>query len=191
IIKSPGHRARENCFMSKFIVYACPVGELATQLELYFQTSEVECGKNTAHKYMPHCTLTGFFEDELTAIPIYIEALDDALKNSLSKYSKPLINILSMTFKSEWHGLELHSPTLKRIIADFAKTVNSPTRHGELRLKDWLHLSLAYEFRAKQKDSLKIIAEKIINTQASVQWELRFYQLHSDWTWTCHKSWML
>ena len=101
--------------MQKFIVYACPVGELASQLELYFQTSEIECGKNAAHKYMPHCTLTGFFEDELMAIPIYIKALN----NSLSKYSTPVINVLNMTFKPEWHGLELHSPMLKKLIFDF------------------------------------------------------------------------
>ena len=94
--------------MQKFIVYACPVGELASQLELYFQTSEIECGKNAAHKYMPLCTLTGFFEDELMAIPIYIKALN----NSLSKYSTPVINVLNMTFKPEWHGLELLSPML-------------------------------------------------------------------------------
>mgnify|MGYP001796186983 FL=1 len=115
--------------MQKFIVYACPVGELASQLELYFQTSEIECGKNAAHKYMPHCTLTGFFEDELMAIPIYIKALN----NSLSKYSTPVINVLNMTFKPEWHGLELHSPMLKKLIIDFAKNVDSPNRLGNLR----------------------------------------------------------
>ncbi len=177
--------------MQKFIVYACPVGELATQLELYFQTSEIECGKNAAHKYMPHCTLTGFFEDELTAIPIYTKALDNAVDNALSKPSKPVINILNMTFKPQWHGLELYSPILKQLILDFAKIANSPTRNQKLRLKDWLHLSLAYEFPPQQQDTLKAIAEKIINIQALVEWELRFYQRHSDWTWTCHKSWML
>lgn len=173
--------------MQKFIIYACPVGELSTQLELYFQRSQIECGKNAAHKYMPHCTLTGFFEDELTTIPIYTKALD----NALSKSPTPLISVLNITFNSKWHGLELYSPTLKQLIIDFAKIANSPTRNGELRLKDWLHLSLAYEFPREQQDGLRTIAEEIINPQASVKWELRFYQLHSDWTWTCHKSWML
>ena len=47
--------------MPKLIVYACPVGELAEQLETYFSKSRLACGPNQAHQYMPHCTLTGFF----------------------------------------------------------------------------------------------------------------------------------
>ena len=173
--------------MQKFIIYVCPIGELSKQLELYFQKSEIECDKNAAHKYMPHCTLTGFFEDELTAIPIYTKALE----NALSKHPKPVINILNMTFKPKWHGLELDSPMLKQLIVDFAQIANSPTRQENIRLKDWLHLSLAYDFPGEQQDRLKTIATEIINPQASVKWELRFYQLHDNWTWTCHQSWIL
>ncbi|MBF2016253.1 MAG: hypothetical protein IGS23_13810 [Rivularia sp. T60_A2020_040] len=173
--------------MEKFIIYACPVGELNSQLELYFEISKSECGKNAAHKYMPHCTLTGFFEDELTAIPIYIKALNQALL----KFPNPEINVLNIIFKPEWHGLELYSPMLKQLIIDFAKTAKSPTRNQDLRLKDWLHLSLAYEFPAKQQEKLKKITEQIINHRALVRWELRFYQLHSDGSWSCHQSWIL
>jgi ubiquitin-associated SH3 domain-containing protein len=135
---------------------------------------------------MPHCTLTGFFEDELTAIPIYTKALENAL--SKSNFA---IEILGITFKPKWHGLELYSPMLKQLIVNFAKTADSPTRKANLRLKDWLHLSLAYEFPPQQQDKLKTIAEEMINLQASVKWELRFYQQHSDGDWTCHQSWML
>lgn len=173
--------------MQKFIVYACPTGELSNQLELYFQKTKIECGINAAHKYMPHCTLTGFFEDELAAIPIYIKALNYVF----SKYSITDIEVLNITFNSDWHGLELYAPILKQMIVEFAQAANSPTRNGNLRLKDWLHLSLAYEFPPEQRDKLKVIATEIINPQASVQWELRFYQLHTDWTWTCHQSWIL
>ncbi|MEB3220057.1 MAG: hypothetical protein VKN72_28020 [Nostocales cyanobacterium 94392] len=173
--------------MEKFIVYACPVGEFNSQLELYFQISQIECGKNAAHKYMPHCTLTGFFEDELISIPIYIKALNQALL----KFPNPEIKILNITFKPEWHGLELYSPILKQLIIDFAKTANSPTRNQDLRLKDWLHLSLAYEFPEKQQENLKKIAQQTINHRAFVRWELRFYQLHFDGSWTCHQSWKL
>lgn len=173
--------------MEKFIVYACPVGELNSQLELYFQISEIECGTNAAHKYMPHCTLTGFFEDELTSIPIYIKALNEALL----KFPRPEIKVLSIIFKPEWHGLELYSPRLKQLIIDFAKTAKSPTRNQDLRLKDWLHLSLAYEFSEKQQEKLKKIAQETINHRALVTWELRFYQRHFDGSWTCHQSWEL
>ena len=71
---------------NKFIVYACPVGELNKQIERYLYQSSELYGANSAHKYMPHCTLTGFFNTELYSIPIYIEALDKAYtdaKNNL------------------------------------------------------------------------------------------------------------
>ena len=72
----------------KFIIYACPMGKLNSQLEDYFNKSRQLYGENTAHKYMPHCTLTGFFTDESSAIPIYVEALDkayiEAKNNNLS-----------------------------------------------------------------------------------------------------------
>jgi hypothetical protein len=37
--------------LGKFIIYACPVGELKEQLEDYFHKSLNLCGKNTAHNY--------------------------------------------------------------------------------------------------------------------------------------------
>ena len=48
----------------EFIVYACPVGTLAGQLDLFFARSRAECGENAAHAYPPHCTLTGFFHSQ-------------------------------------------------------------------------------------------------------------------------------
>ncbi|MEO0802793.1 MAG: hypothetical protein AAFY57_11025 [Cyanobacteria bacterium J06642_2] len=49
--------------LRELILYACPVGSLVEQLDCYFQKSLQLCGHNTAHLYMPHCTLTGFFHD--------------------------------------------------------------------------------------------------------------------------------
>jgi len=49
-----------SCYMSlsQFIVYACPQGELAEQIQDFYQESLDLCGFNAAHNYMPHCTLT-------------------------------------------------------------------------------------------------------------------------------------
>ncbi len=44
--------------LSQFIVYACPQGELAEQIQDFYQESLDLCGFNAAHNYMPHCTLT-------------------------------------------------------------------------------------------------------------------------------------
>ena len=177
------------------IVYACPTGELAEQIEQYFQQSLAVCGANAAHRYMPHCTLTGFFQDEETAIPLYVQALDDAL-NQAQPYPTPAITIQQLTFRPDWHGLELQSDWLKQAIATFATLAVSPTRPDALRLKDWLHLSLAYEFQAEQSKALLQLAQKHIHLQSPVRWEVRFYQRHSsphspDQHWTCHQSWQL
>ncbi|NES06603.1 MAG: hypothetical protein F6K22_29575 [Okeania sp. SIO2F4] len=175
----------------EFIVYACPVGQLNNQLEKYFTTTCAECGENAAHKYMPHCTLTGFFQDELTAIPIYIQALDNALKNSLTtRPSQPII-VVDMELKADFHYLKIESIWIEKLIANFANTASSPTRTNQLRLKNNLHLSLAYKFPLKQQQILAKIAKKIINPQAEVSWELRFYERHPNNSWTCHQSWQL
>jgi hypothetical protein len=176
--------------ISQFIIYACPQRELNTQLETYFTQSRQRYGKNAAHQYMPHCTLTGFFSDQLDSIPVYIQALEQAY--IAAKNNLPLkIAIKQLTFRENWHGLELQADNLKKLIADFSENENSRTRQEELRLKDWLHLSLAYNFEPKFGQELKNLATEIIDPQADVDWELRFYQKNADFTWTCLKSWKI
>lgn len=176
--------------MAQFIVYACPIGELAQQLEDYFEQSQLICGKNAAHNYMPHCTLTGFFQDSEASVPIYLQALDHTLTQA-QPYPRPAITVTQMSFRPDWHGLELRSDWLKQQIANFANLAQSPTRSENLRLKTWFHLSLAYEFQPKQSDKLTQLAQQFINPEASVEWEVRFYQRYPDRTWNCHQSWLL
>lgn len=178
---------------SQFIIYACPVGELAEQLEVYFDQSLKICGPNAAHSYMPHCTLTGFFRDEENAIPLYQRAIAQALEQFIPP-PHPVINISGMTFQPDWHGLELQSDWLTQLISEVAQLATSPTRQEPLRLKNWLHLSLAYGFPPEQTKELIQLAETYVNPQANVEWELRFYQRHADDSnhdWTCHQSWSL
>ncbi|MGL5134013.1 MAG: hypothetical protein ACRC78_15930, partial [Planktothrix sp.] len=132
--------------LSQFIVYACPQGELAEQIEIFYQESLELCGLNAAHDYMPHCTLTGFFQDQESQTALYIQALETAY-NTAQLTAIPLeINVTQMTFQATWHGLELQSPGILLLMINFSQLVNSPTRLESLRLKTWLHLSLAYEF---------------------------------------------
>lgn len=202
----------------ELIVYACPIGEMACQLERYFEKSLAQCGVNAAHRYMPHCTLTGFFHDVESSISRYVEVLGNALTHARpSKPSSPII-IKSLAFHENWHGLELESDWLKTLIADFAHCADSSTRMDDVRLKDWLHLSLAYDFDPTQSDRLKHLANACVDITAGVAWELRFYQrirrhqhLRQDaqdaglvgtgsapgWEvyggdrWFCHQAWQL
>lgn len=172
--------------MPKFIMYACPVGELATQLETYFDKSRMMCGPNSAHNYMPHCTLTGFFEDKLAAAANYGQRLERSYKRLKRSQPTPVVTVKDLCFRPDWYGLELEADWLKKVIVDFACTATSPTRSSPLRPKDWLHLSLAYDFQEKHREDLEALAIDLVDPQAPVGWDLRFYQRNPDNSWLCH-----
>ncbi|NJM96688.1 MAG: hypothetical protein HC800_05375 [Phormidesmis sp. RL_2_1] len=115
--------------MTQLILYSCPVGPLATQIATYFEKSQRRYGKNAAHAYMPHCTLTGFFADEEAAIAQYLMTLDTVLSEFRQPLQAPLLQaplqaplqraeadlsviIQQLAFKEDWHGLVL-KPRLK------------------------------------------------------------------------------
>lgn len=173
---------------SSFIVYVCPTGELNTQIEKYLLESS-KYGKNTAHKYMSHCTLTGFFTDKISSIPLYVRALEQAYTKAKNDNLSLKVKIKQLTFSENWHGLELEANGLKQLIANFANSEKSTTRQENLRLKDWLHLSLAYDFNPQSGEKLKDLATEMIDLQKDVNWQLRFYQKDPDWTWKCLHSW--
>lgn len=162
--------------MPQLILYACPVGPLAAQIKTYFEVSQRLCGPNAAHAYMPHCTLTGFFEDEERAIALYTTALDSLLLQYQKHIPKPPIAITQLTFRADWHGLELEAVWLKQLVADFAEQATSPTRRSPLRLKNWLHLSLAYEFNPTCESALIQSARDLIDLSTPVFWEIRLYE---------------
>ena len=173
---------------SQFIVYACPVGKLNKQIEIYLHQGSELYGANSAHKYMPNCTLTGFFNAELNSIPVYIEALDKAYieaKNNLD------IKIKQFTFNEDWHGLELKAENIKTLIINFFQNKTINNYQEKLRLKDWLHLSLAYNFNPEYESKLKQLALETIDLKSDVNWELRFYQKNPDWSWKCLQSWKI
>jgi ubiquitin-associated SH3 domain-containing protein len=173
--------------MPKFIVYACPVGELAKQIDLFFEKSLSLCGPNQAHSYMPHCTLTGFFEDVSSAVPKYTQKLERSYKRFRRSQPDPAIAVKDISFRPDWHGLELASDWLRKLVLDFACTATSPTRKSPLRPKEWLHLSLAYGFSADHAETLERLARELVDPLAAVEWELRFYQQNPDQNWICHQ----
>jgi ubiquitin-associated SH3 domain-containing protein len=174
--------------MFKYIVYACPVGELAQQLSTYFEKSRLICGSNAAHDYMPHCSLTGFFEDVPSTVPNYTQKLERSFKRFRKSQPHPPVEVNGLSFRDDWHGLELTSDWLRKLMHDFACTATSATRKTPLRLKEWLHLSLAYNFVPDQAATLVDLAQELVDPQAEVNWELRFYQQNPDKKWICHQQ---
>lgn len=191
---TPGERRAMNSASDQpntWIVYACPLGELADQIDRYYAASLAACGANAAHSYMAHCSLTGFFHDDRDTTVTYIEALDTAVRRARPTQPVPALAISGIALGPEFHGLLLSSPWLQTLIADFAHTVPSSTRRDALRLKDWLHLSLAYAFPSPHQATLAELAREMVDISTPVGWELRFYERHSNSEWTCHARWKL
>ncbi|MGK7905819.1 MAG: hypothetical protein AB4040_01120 [Synechococcus sp.] len=174
----------------ELIVYACPLGDLGDRLERYFQQSRHSCGPNLAHRYMPHCTLTGFFHDEGRSIPFYIDALDRALQ-AISKLGTPEIAVTGAISQPDFHYLTVESNWLKQLMFEFVHHATSATRLDALRLKDCLHVSLAYGFVPSEHYKLQAIAVDCIDWQVPTQWQLRLHERRTDNHWLCYRSWDL
>lgn len=177
--------------ISELILYACPLGPLAAQLDDYYTESFQRCGENAAHRYMPHCTLTGFFHDHPASIPFYIQTLDTLIHQNPLPQEEPLIKIVQLLFEPQFHGLQLESPWLLTFVSEFIGMAESATRTDTIRPKTWLHLSLAYEFPGTNHPTLQCLAEERVDITAPVGWELRFYERHTDNSWTLHGAWSL
>jgi ubiquitin-associated SH3 domain-containing protein len=176
---------------TKFILYACPVGPLGDQISAYFKAAKAKFGWNPAHDYMPHCSLTGFFYDQPESVPIYTNLLEHILAKEQSLIPDPVMRVTGTFFHSDFHGLTLQSDWLSYIAVRFSVEAASGTRRDGIRLKEWLHLSFAYQFGPEENQGLKALARRMINPNAPVQWALRFYQHHRDKRWTCHGNWSL
>lgn len=165
--------------MLELIVYACPTGELATALDNYFRLAKANFGANPAHNYMPHITLTSFFQIPREQLEDYQGYLEDALV-AHQPTPKPILQIMGLILRPEFHGFDVRAPHLKIIAADFA--TRAP---ANIRLKDWLHLSLAYDFPAKHDPGLRQLAKFTVDPNIPADWSLRLYQRHER-GWTRH-----
>lgn len=171
--------------MVSLILYACPTGPLAEQLTQYFTESARQVGPNAAHQYMPHITLTGFFHDVRETVPAYV-----ALLEQLLCHRPPLtISLERLLLTPEFHGIEIISPDLKALTQEFVELAPDSTRTEALRPKDWLHLSLAYQFPAEKNAQLEDLAHRFVSLEASVSWEVRFYERGPGNHWICHGNW--
>jgi hypothetical protein len=177
--------------MIELIVYACPTQALSDQLALYFEHARAQCGPNTAHRYMPHVTLTGFFHDSAASVPFYAEQLRAARAQHQPAPDPPLA-VAGLEINPEFHGLLIESAWVKQVMATFATlAAASPTRSDALRVKDWLHLSLAYGFPAEQHPALATLARELVDPRAPVGWDLRLYERRPADEWALHASWGL
>jgi len=176
--------------MPKLIVYACPVGPLAERIEQYFAASRRCCGPNAAHEYMPHISLTGFFQDDPGTVWRYREALQRALA-AQHPFPPPVVTLTGPRLAPGFHRLDVRAPSLRDLAADFARRASGTTPGDVIRSKEGLHLSLAYGFPPEQEQPLSRLARRLIDTTLPVSWELRLYEHRARGAWTCHARWSL
>lgn len=176
--------------LCELILYACPLGELASALSVYFERSSTEVGRNLAHDFMPHISLTGFFHDRETSIPTYISDLDQICKTApLAKPNDILIQ--ELIFRTDFHGLQISSPFLQLIARRLQVASSSTSRRDAIRLKGWLHLSLAYGFPPDQHERLEELARLCIDVSMKAHWALRLYERQATCKWQMHGNWVL
>jgi hypothetical protein len=174
---------------AKCIIYLCPQGRLSDQIDLYFKEARAKYQWNPAHDYMPHCTLTGFFHDSSESLPLYLKTMDTALSRLWEVRPDPIATVQGLLLKSDFHGLRISAPWLKEVIAVFTQEIRLLSLPGTIRVKNHLHLSLAYNFQPDENDQLKSLATQTVGPDSQVNWELRFYQHNADQSWICHRKW--
>lgn len=174
--------------MAKFIICACPTGELAQQIQQFLAESRRSIGPNQAHNGLLCCPLVSGLEDTVGSVPLYTQGLLRAYNRAQRSRPTAAITVVGFTFRPDWHGLSLESVWLQQLMVDFASTLRSPTRQGRFRLKHWLELRWASEFAPAQAKLLSTLAKQRIDPSAPVGWELRYYQNSEEHTWICHQA---
>lgn len=165
--------------MTTLILYAVPEGALAGQIAAYFEGLTTE-----AQSYPPHCTLTGFFHDDDVAR--YVGAAAQCVA------PVPVRVVRMHAGAGDWVGLELDAPDLVALTRRFAGLVATPgTRKDAVRVKEWLHVSLAYGHDASAHAELAQRAVLTVDPSAAVTWSLRLYERTDDGEWLVHGSWSL
>lgn len=165
--------------MTTLILYAVPEGSLGEQIASYFDGIDTE-----AQSYPPHCTLTGFFHDDDVAR--YVDAA--------ARIAAPAtVRVASLhTEGADWIGLEIDAPELIALTRRFADLVIEPrTRDDAVRVKEWLHVSLAYGHDPAIHGDLAHRALAMVNPDAAVSWSLRLYERTDAGAWTAHGAWPL
>ena len=168
----------------ELIVYATPVGPLADAIDRYFETVETELTATTAQTYPPHCTLTGFFHRDDSGARIAVDEIGRALVDA-GPVPPGAVEVVSLRTSEEWIGLELGSPWLRDLAGALADGHHPDPGDDELRVKDWLHLSLASGIDDLAPHAR--LAQATIDPSLGVGWELAVWERRTDGAWLRHR----
>jgi hypothetical protein len=169
--------------VAELILYACPVGPLAEAIEAYWAAVLADIGANSAHEYMPHVTLTGFFHDDRASIEGHVATLAGVLAADPSPPRD--VTVTGTLFQQSHHLLTVDAPWCRALAAAFGD------RTPGVRVKDRLHISLAYGFPPREGPTLERLGRKLVDPSLPTTWELRFYERVAPGKWQLHATWPL
>ncbi len=163
----------------ELILYATPTGPLADCCDAYFQWA----GDNTttAQEYPPHCTLTGFFRRAGARADELIDRTK-AMIAEAGPVPDGAVDVVSLMTTDDWVGLELRSPWLLGLATEIAVADRPTGEEDALRLKDWLHLSLAYGVDDLTDHGAR--ARRSVDIGLTAGWEVALWERHQDRRWS-------
>lgn len=126
----------------ELILYATPTGALADTCAAYFAAAS-HLGPTTAQTYPPHCTLTGFFHRDASALDRIADEARVAV-GECAWVSSLAVDLVSLHTTDTWVGIELRSQLFLDVADRFRVTHELGDDDDPIRCKDWMHLSLAY-----------------------------------------------
>lgn len=169
------------------ILYATPSGALGKQCQTFFDAVQHRAPTEAQH-YPPHCTLTGFFHPpEMSLTPI-LEVLPTA-QAECGPAPTPLLGVTALARNEGWIGLELSSPWLTQLSHAFARHADPHTNGSQVRVKTWLHLSLAYgPTTHRDLDWYWHLSQELIDVHASVDWKIAVWERTLHGAWITHSA---
>lgn len=179
---------------AQLILYAIPTGLLAEQCDRLFRMVRA-IAPTTAQTYPPHCTLTGFFHRPVHRVHEVIDAFErtcaePAVRAAMADAGDRLVarrhvQALGVRRHPDWLGIELEAPVLRHVATVFAGELARSRRAGDdaIRLKDWLHLSLAYDCDAALLDRHTALAGAMLGDDLACEWQLGLWRRHLGGRW--------
>jgi ubiquitin-associated SH3 domain-containing protein len=176
--------------VAELILYACPVGPLATAIEAHWRQVESSVGPNSAHEYMPHVTLTGFFRAAPSEIHRHVEVIGQLVMEEPPPPSA--VSVTGALYEPDFHVLTVESRWAARLARRFAdRCPPTATRAAAIRPKDRLHVSLAYGFTPDDGPTLQRMSRAAVDPSLPTVWELRFYERLAPGAWCVLAAWPL
>ncbi|XP_013419245.1 ubiquitin-associated and SH3 domain-containing protein B [Lingula anatina] len=155
----------------EFVLYLCPTGDLATDLDHYWKNTLAQCGWNGAHNFLPHITLCPFFKAKDSQVPHILRAVE---KQREKRYPTrvDLNHFTAPNFIGLFVG-EKCAAVLRNLVAEFAEDVHKSGVQMEAHQKQ-LHVTLAYQYSPEQHALLEKLS-KNIKLDTPTRWDLRLY----------------